>query len=397
SGTGVFQTNAGAKTYAVTDSRGCTVDTSFVITQPVALTVSASAGTIACFGGSSNVTVTATGGTIPYTGTGTFSRSAGSYSFQVTDNNACSATSQQVVIQQPSQLSTSISNSGIQCFGSSTGTIDLTPGGGTTPYSYVWSNGSTSQDLSGLVAGSYSVTVHDANGCTGNNTATINQYPPITITGFTPIAANQGELFRITGSGLTGVVTVRFNTIPASSIMVLGDTAITTSVPTAAIDGPVTVVNQNGCSATSTQSFDYLDYYGNINLKVLIEGYNDNGFMVPALVNRGLSPNFFEVDTVRLLLADSANPSIIIDSAKAVLDVFGTAGFQFRGVHVGRSYYLIFRTMNTIETWSSEPILLNTQTTYDFTDGANKAYGDNQIEVEPGVWAIYSGELNADG
>ncbi|MFM9052369.1 MAG: hypothetical protein ACKOKF_08645, partial [Bacteroidota bacterium] len=190
---------------------------------------------------------------------------------------------------------------------------------------------------------------------------------------------------------------VRFNTIPASSIMVLGDTAITTTVPSPAMDGPVTVVNQNGCSATSSQNFDYLDYYGNMNLKVLIEGYNDNGFMVPALVNRGLSPNFFEVDTVRLLLADSANPSIIIDSAKAVLDVFGTAGFQFRGVHVGRSYYLIFRTMNTIETWSSEPILLNTQTTYDFTDGANKAYGDNQTEVEPGVWAIYSGELNADG
>ena len=49
----------------------------------------------------------------------------------------------------------------VSCFGGNDGSIDITVSCGTSPYSYIWSNGSTLEDQSGLTAGSYIVTVLD--------------------------------------------------------------------------------------------------------------------------------------------------------------------------------------------------------------------------------------------
>ncbi|MFM9052541.1 MAG: hypothetical protein ACKOKF_09560 [Bacteroidota bacterium] len=378
---------AGSYTVTVTDASGCSSSSTIVVAQIEAPTAAASSGSIACNGGSTSVTVSASGGTTPYNGTGAFNVTAGAYSYTVTDANGCTALASGSV-SEPSLLSAAASSGSIACNGGST-SVTVSASGGTTPY--------TGTGSFNVTAGAYSYTVTDANGCTALANTLISQPSPIIISTFNPTVANQGEPFTLYGNGLSNVTSLLFNNIPATNLIIFGDTVITTSVPATAIDGPITVLNQNGCSATSSQNFDYLDYYGNVDLKLFIEGYFDNGNMVAAMTNRGIGTNTLAVDSTFLFLADSSDPSIIIDSAKAILDISGSASFQYRGVHVGRSYYLIIRTMNTIETWSAQPVLLSTQTIYDFTDAANKAYGDNMTEIAPGVWAIYSGELNADG
>jgi hypothetical protein len=59
------------------------------------------------------------------------------------------------------------------CASGTDGSIDLSVSGGTTAYSYSWSNGATTQDITGLAPGIYTVTVTDANGCTKSLTVQV--------------------------------------------------------------------------------------------------------------------------------------------------------------------------------------------------------------------------------
>src|SRR5207248_5186941 len=80
SGTGRIMPGARTYSFPMTDSNGCMAATSGTIAEPPVLNPSSSATPILCNGGSSTVTVSATGGTAPYTGTGMFSHAAGTYS-----------------------------------------------------------------------------------------------------------------------------------------------------------------------------------------------------------------------------------------------------------------------------------------------------------------------------
>jgi len=79
-------------------------------------------------------------------------------------------------------LTLSLDDNDITCFGLANGSIALTVNGGTAPFSYDWSNDATTEDISGLAPGTYSVLVTDANGCTATGEATISQPPAIAYT-----------------------------------------------------------------------------------------------------------------------------------------------------------------------------------------------------------------------
>ncbi|HSF45739.1 MAG TPA: T9SS type A sorting domain-containing protein, partial [Chitinophagaceae bacterium] len=159
---------AGTYTYTVTDAKGCKESSTITITEPAAvapapdpvtppLKLQGSFTAIKCFGGTSNVTLVAEGGTSPYVFEGkTTDLKAGTYSFSVTDAKGAKA-SVSLTISEPSQLVLNITSGRIKKIGGQTN-VSLQATGGTAPYTYT---GTTT----GLTAGTYQFSVTDANGC----------------------------------------------------------------------------------------------------------------------------------------------------------------------------------------------------------------------------------------
>jgi hypothetical protein len=146
---------------------------------------------VLCYGGNNGVIhCSVTGGTAPYvcvfsTGDTTFTlthATAGNYAVTVTDAHGCVASVAPIHLDQPLELHCSMQVTNVLCHGDSTGATNLTVNGGTTPYAVQWSTGQTSEDLSGLPAGTYIVTVTDANGCFDVMLAQVTQPAPITST-----------------------------------------------------------------------------------------------------------------------------------------------------------------------------------------------------------------------
>ena len=178
-GTAATATGLAAGTYSVTitDANACTKTvTGIVVGQPAAaLDGSISTTSVSCFGGANGTaTVTPTGGTPGYTylwSTGATTPTitgliAGStYSVTITDANACIKTINNITITQPAVLNGTASTTSVSCFGGANGTATITPTGGTPGYTYLWSTGGTTPTITGLTAGTYSVTITDANSC----------------------------------------------------------------------------------------------------------------------------------------------------------------------------------------------------------------------------------------
>jgi len=195
-------TNVPAGNYSVTitDTNGCTITIDTTLTEPPPFSTSASLSSfqgnnnISCFGYSDGfIDLDVSGSTPPYsyswsTGATTqdlFNISAGSYSVTITDTNGCT-TIFDTTLTQPDPLGTDIAASsyengyGVSCNSFEDGWIDLTVTGGTSPFTYQWNGGvSSNQDLDSIGAGTYKVQVIDANGCIIEDSVTLTEPPPI--------------------------------------------------------------------------------------------------------------------------------------------------------------------------------------------------------------------------
>ena len=243
---------AGSYYVTVTDAHNCQAIDSVILTQPNAITIFISATQITCTGlTNGGASVHATGGTPLFsylwstgsTSTAIGNLAPGSYALTLTDANSCTSVAN-FNISNPvpiTAINTIVNDS---CPGSSDGSVVVIPGGGSGPYSYLWSNGSTTAGITGLAAGTYNVTITDNVNCTGSNSAVITAPAPISVHD-TTTAANQGQ-----SNGSATVTSITGGAPPYVATWSNGQSgnAIT---GLAAGTYTVTVSDNNGCQVTS--------------------------------------------------------------------------------------------------------------------------------------------------
>ena len=181
----VSNLSAGTYSVTVTDAEGCQVSRNIRVGEPnSALSGTAVASDVSCNGGSNGaVEVFPTGGTPGYTYTwsdGSITTkdrvglSQGMVTVTITDANNCTHDIT-ATVDEPTLLSAVLSPDSVSCYGGVDGAISSMVSGGTQPYAYSWSNGKTTTGLSNLSAGSDTLTLIDANGCTVIKDTTVGQ------------------------------------------------------------------------------------------------------------------------------------------------------------------------------------------------------------------------------
>jgi hypothetical protein len=215
---------AGTYTVIVTDDNGCVDSLSATITEPAApLALTATTVDVLCHGAATGeVDLIATGGTAPYSirveltalpPQDIINLIAGTYTVIVTDDNGCVDSLSATIAEPAAPLALTATTVDVLCHGAATGEVDLTATGGTAPYTFAWSNGATSEDITGLIAGVYTVVVTDDNGCVDSLSATITEpAAPLALTATTVDVlchgAATGEV-DLTATGGTAPYTLR--------------------------------------------------------------------------------------------------------------------------------------------------------------------------------------------
>lgn len=181
---------AGTHLVTITDALGCIITDSITLTDPTNISITASATSPTCNGACDGTAVAnASGGspgyqyswnTVPVQlNSLATTLCPGTYVVTVTDINGCSDTAS-VNVPNPTTLTTTSVPTSPSCNGICDGSITTTPNGGVAPYTYVWSNGDTTQTTSStLCAGTYNVIVIDANNCTAYDTIVLTPAPAL--------------------------------------------------------------------------------------------------------------------------------------------------------------------------------------------------------------------------
>lgn len=135
---------------------------------------------------------------------------AGTYSITVTDPLGCDSTFAATIVEPAPLAIVSATATAATCNGDADGTATLQITGGTTPYTVQWNNGVVGQTPVGLVAGNYSATITDAQGCTANTSVTVTQPAAITLTANVPdtVCVNAPVTLSANADGGTGALTI---------------------------------------------------------------------------------------------------------------------------------------------------------------------------------------------
>ena len=245
----------GSYSVTVTDANGCTITSTVVVGNTNAPVVTLqSSSNITCFGGTTGTaTVNASGGSSPYTyawspsggSAATASGlSAGTYTVTVTGSNGCVQTQTLTLTQPPAIVLTT--NSIPENCGNASGSVIAITSGGTPGYTYAWSNSATNDTISNLIAGSYTVTVTDANGCTSTSTVAVINTGSASANAGASVTIIAGQSTQLNG---TGGLTYSWS---PSSTLSCATCANPVANPTVTTVYMLTIIDSNGCAGTDT-------------------------------------------------------------------------------------------------------------------------------------------------
>lgn len=244
--------SAGSYTCTVTDANSCTLQQVFTLTQPNAITVSASSSPSTCNNANGTLSATASGGTgtfVYFWTPGNFSSAnvsnvaAGNYAVTVTDQNGCTGTATVTVGNSGAPLLALVSSANVSCNGGSDGAAVMNGSGGTGTLVYSWSpSGGTNAGASNLSANTYTCTVTDVSGCFATQTVSITQPNAMAATlTTTNVSCNNGSdgSASLAVTGGTGAYSYAWS--PAG-----GNNANANNLPAGNYTG--TITDANGCT-----------------------------------------------------------------------------------------------------------------------------------------------------
>jgi hypothetical protein len=250
---------AGAYTCTINDSHGCTGTETVTITEPTAITHSVSSqASVSCSGGHNGAaTVSVSGGTPGYVyswapsgGTAAMAGNlaAGTYTCNILDGAGCSVT-QTVMISEPAAITHSISTqANVSCHGGSNGSATVMANGGTGTLHYSWApSGGTAATASGLMMGTYTVTVTDNNGCSATQTVAIMEPVALVVSAGNDVAICNGSSTALNGSSAGGTGAVSYLWTPGN----MTTTSVIVS-PTSGATYTLTATDSLGCTAMET-------------------------------------------------------------------------------------------------------------------------------------------------
>ena len=394
--------NGGQHNYTVTDNNGCTFSGSIFIIEPAVISLTSSiSNSITCFNDSDgSIDLSVIGGSGAYTyswSNGAITQnlsniSSGEYIATVTDSNNCSA-NDTIIINQPDSLSITLDNLVNQTSCSPfDGSISISTNGGTSPYSFYWSNGETSEDISTLNANTYTLSVNDTNNCFAQETFIINSFTtPISLyfessnyngASISCYGSNDGYLAAITNGG-SGNLSLSwnnglssdtiFNLSPGLYVVTVSDSAGCSYSDSIQINEPQAISvyrqqNQGSCSSQNQNIGITLDITGGTPgyTEIWGVGVNSDSLMINTNYTYTVidTNNCAFTDTFTLVLAPPLVMTVFETDVACYGDSTGAAYFQVSGGVMPYSYQWSNGDITAIATNLPEGIHTCTVTDY---------------------------------
>ena len=406
--------SAGIYTVTVTDANGCTTTQGFTITQPTALVATAAAQTnVSCNGGANaSATVSVSGGTSGYTyswapsgGTAATATglASGTYTVTVTDANGCTTTQNFTITQPTVLLATAAAQTNVSCNGGSNGSATVGVSGGTSSYTYAWApSGGTAATASGLRAGTYTVTVTDANGCTATQNFTITQPTAInfTTTVLSGYDYNTGYSETIVTSGGTGSKTyaVTAGSLPSGFSLSIAGQITGTSTQITDSNFTVTATDATSCTAT----YNYILKLDQIPITVTATPSQTKVYgEIDPILTYTVSPSLLSGDSFTGSLTRVSGENIgnyainqgSLSAGSKYLITYAGANFTITAkpitVTANASQTKVYGTTDPVFAYTVSPSLVSGDS---FTGALTRTVGENV-----GTYTIAQGTLSAGG